>query len=117
MPERPETKTSSVENQRDDGSTSATWDLVTLLNDEYAREILTAITDEAKPAREIAEECGVSRPTVYRRLDRLLEVGLIEEREQPTHSGRHRKRFRVAADGAVLRLREDGFETDVLPRE
>lgn len=121
MPERPETEAPAVEESScpstESGSTSVTWDLVTLFTDEYAREILMAINDEAKPARAIAEECDVSRPTVYRRLDRLVDAGVVEETGRDRTEGRHRKRFRVAADGAVFRLGEDGFATDVVPRE
>ncbi|WP_324757165.1 ArsR/SmtB family transcription factor [Haloarcula sp. GH36] len=84
-------------------------ELVALLDDDHAREIITAITDEAKSAREIVRECNSSRPTVYRRLNRLQEAGLVTTEMRYDSDGHHCKTFRLRYDSASIRLGTDGL--------
>lgn len=49
-----------------------------VLGDDYARDIPAVINDESRPAREIAEVLDIPCPTVYRRLNRLEAVGVVE---------------------------------------
>ncbi|MFC7164939.1 ArsR/SmtB family transcription factor [Halospeciosus flavus] len=50
------------------------------LDDEYARDILVATKTDRLSAKELSEECDMSRPTVSRRVTRLVEQGLLERR-------------------------------------
>ncbi|MFC6975906.1 ArsR/SmtB family transcription factor [Halomicroarcula sp. GCM10025709] len=84
-------------------------ELVALLDDEHAREIITAISEEAKAAREIVTECNSSRPTVYRRLNRLQEAGLVTTAMRYDSDGHHCKTFRLRYDSASIRLGADGL--------
>jgi len=47
------------------------------LDDEYARSVLAATGREPTSATEIADRCDASVSTVYRRAERLQEVGLV----------------------------------------
>jgi DNA-binding transcriptional ArsR family regulator len=98
-----------------DSATVSPTELIALLNDEYVREILARIHNEAKPARALAEECDVSRPTVYRRLNRLQDAGLVKEGMQYETNGHHRRTFRLAVEESTLELAESGFEAEVQP--
>lgn len=91
--------------------------LVELLNDEYAPDILARIHEEPKGARTLAEECDASRPTVYRRLNRLREAGVVDEEMRYDEDGHHHKAFRLVADAAELRLAESGFEAELSTSE
>lgn len=64
-------------------------DVAALLEDETARTILTATSVEPMSATNLSERCGVSEPTIYRRLDDLRECDLIEERTRPDPTGGH----------------------------
>jgi len=55
-----------------------TDDLLALLAAEHTEAILQAIRSEPKPARQLVDECDASRPTVYRRLNRLEAAGLVD---------------------------------------
>jgi predicted transcriptional regulator len=88
---------------------SAPEEVVDLLTDEYAREILRAVTGEAKPACELVDLLGVSRPTVYRRLDDLEEVGLVEPTMSFDPDGHHRREFRATFEEVTVTLTADGF--------
>jgi DNA-binding transcriptional ArsR family regulator len=87
--------------------------LIDLLSDEYARAFLEAVRTEAKSARRLAEECEVSRSTVYRRLDRLQEAGLVVERLECEPNGHHRRTFAAAVETVGVELGDAGFETAV----
>lgn len=82
--------------------------LVDLLGDEYTRQVLETIADEPMGGREIAEATAISRPTVYRRLNRLEEVGLVETRMELCPNGNHHKQFQAVLEMASFQL--DGGE-------
>ncbi|WP_276257941.1 ArsR/SmtB family transcription factor [Haloglomus litoreum] len=86
-------------------------ELLSLLGDEYAREILSTLGDQSLPAREIVDRSSVSRPTVYRRLDRLEEAGLVETTMSLHPDGHHRKEFRIVVDAVELRPKDDTLVT------
>ena len=67
--------------------------LLELLDDEYARSILTATSAEPMSAKELSEACDASVTTVYRRIDRLKDHDLIEEQLRPQPDGNHYKVF------------------------
>jgi predicted transcriptional regulator len=89
--------------------------LLSVLGDEYACRILRALSREPLRASTLAERCEMSRPTVYRRLDRLESVGLVAARRRVGSDGRERKRFRLRADTVEVSLGPDGVEGRVAP--
>jgi DNA-binding Lrp family transcriptional regulator len=94
-----------------------------LLDDAYAREILTATSIEPMTANRLSERCDASRSTVYRRTERLVDAGLLGERTRPRADGHHDTvyyatldRFEVepAAVGEVeVRLRDGELHVEV----
>ncbi|WP_340100872.1 winged helix-turn-helix domain-containing protein [Salinibaculum salinum] len=64
-------------------------DVAALLEDETVRTILTETSVEPMSASALSERCGVSEPTIYRRLEDLRECNLIEERTRPDPTGGH----------------------------
>jgi predicted transcriptional regulator len=87
----------------------STDELLELLDAAYTRPILEAIRTEAKPARAIAEACGASRPTVYRRLNRLQEAGLVDTDLACDADGHHRTVFEAAFDSLTIGFTDDGL--------
>jgi len=88
-------------------------DLFELLNDDHVRRILRATRDEALPARELIDRCDASKPTVYRRLNRLADAGLVASRQAYDPDGHHRQTFRSTLDSVTVALTDDGLEADV----
>lgn len=88
-------------------------EVLELLNDEYASEIMSRIHDEPKSASEVAEECGISRATAYRRLNRLNDAGLVDVDMAYDPDGYHRKVFRLAVDSVSIMLAEASLEVDI----
>lgn len=80
--------------------------VVALLDDEYARTILTAVSTEAMSATELADHCDCSLPTAYRRLERLESAGLVAERTRPRTDGHHDTVYTATLDEVSIRLRD-----------
>ncbi len=74
-------------------------ELLSVIGDEYTRAVLRALGDDALSAREITDRADASRATVYRRLNRLKKIGVVETSMAYDTAGHHRTRFRLAVDG------------------
>ena len=55
-------------------------DVLAILDDEYAKDILVETHAEPRSARRLAELCDASRSTIYRRIERLQAHDLLETR-------------------------------------
>lgn len=84
-------------------------ELLSLLSDEHALEILKLLHDRDLPAREIADEVSASRATVYRRLNRLEEAGLVDTSMVFHSEGHHRQHFQASLDEVVLAFEDGGI--------
>lgn len=81
-----------------------------VLSDAYAREILETLDRSVLTAPEIADRCGFSRATVYRRLDTLEQVGLVTSRLELDQNGHHRYCYAVASAQITLSVCSDGLD-------
>ncbi len=84
-----------------------------VLGDDYACRILGALEEGPMPAAELAETCGMSRATAYRRLERLETVGFVTADLAYDADGHHRKRFRLSLDELRLEVGENGVDGSV----
>jgi len=118
----PDTPTHGRENQRTRGrrslrqsqeSTVEPTELLSLLGDDHARNVLRVLAEGPRPAVEIVDELTISRPTVYRRLDSLESAGLVESSMRIREGGHHRKRFHLAVDSAEVGFDADGLTVEV----
>ena len=92
-------------------------EFLSLLGDEYTRTVLEAIAETPLSGGEIVERTGFSKATVYRRLDRLEEAGLVTSETVFDPDGHHRERFELGFAGATCQFGPDGIETNVHPAE
>lgn len=88
-------------------------DVLALLDDEYARSILRHTNSTPMPARQLSEELDVSRSTVYHRINRLREIGLLAESTELDPDGNHRSVYRAQLDHVVVELVGDEFVVTV----
>ena len=51
--------------------------ILSAIADPYSRKILASTTREALGALALAKECGIPVTTVYRRIEELLQTGLV----------------------------------------
>lgn len=88
-------------------------ELLSLLGDEYTRAVLEAIAETPLSGGDIVERTGFSKATVYRRLDRLEDAGLVTAETVFDPDGHHRERFELGFVGATCQFGPDGIETTV----
>jgi len=92
-------------------------ELLSALDDDDCRAMLDATDDRALTASELADRTEVPLSTVYRKLDRLTAVGLLEERTRFRKSGNHSTEYVRAADDVDVSLAGGGVEITVSRRD
>ena len=97
----------------DESDPDRTDEVLALLEDDYSRSILEAIHAEPRPARDLVAVCDASRATVYRRLDRLEDAGLVESWLSYDADGHHRTVFEATLDAVTVGLDDDGIGVTV----
>jgi predicted transcriptional regulator len=88
-------------------------DLLELLGDEYTLRVFEAVVEGPRTGRELIDATGVSKATVYRRLEELEETGLVESTLNIASDGNHCKQFHAAASGIEVSFGSDGFDARV----
>jgi DNA-binding transcriptional ArsR family regulator len=97
----------------DDEPTVDVPEVLSLLSDEYARELLGVLSEESLSARELVDRLAMSRATVYRRLDRLESAGVLETSMFIDPDGHHRKCFHVVVERMQLLLGSEGLTLEI----
>ncbi|QGN07778.1 ArsR family transcriptional regulator [Halorhabdus sp. CBA1104] len=82
--------------------------LLDALGDEYTRAAFQAVLDRPRSGREVAAATAMSRPTAFRRLNTLLEVGLLEtERRIDAADGHHHKVYRPVVESISVTIDDE----------
>lgn len=92
------------------------WDPATVLDvfgDQLARRILVLASDRPVAAHDLAEQLDVSEPTVYRRVNTLLEYDLLRENQEIDADGNHYKTFETALKRASFEIEAGGYNIDL----
>ena len=88
-------------------------EVLDLLGDEYAREVLRAVIDRPRSATEVAEATTVSKSTAFRRLDRLESAGLVEARPAiDVDRGNHHRRFEPVFEAITIEVEAPGLDPE-----
>ena len=87
--------------------------VVGLLDDDHVRVILLATSENPLSASELTEECDASRQTVYRRLERLQEAGLVDDQTRVRKDGHHDTVYTATLDRVSITLRDGAFEFEL----
>ncbi|GAB3039362.1 winged helix-turn-helix domain-containing protein [Natronobiforma cellulositropha] len=91
--------------------------VLSILDDEYARSILTETSVEPMSAKTLSERCDASLPTIYRRLERLEACQLVTEETELAPDGNHYSVYSANLDRLTLSLEDGAFSLDVAYRE
>ncbi len=95
-------------------------EIVSLIDDEHVRVILAETSAEPLSAGDLSDRCGVSQPAIYRRVDRLVEAGLLDEQTRLRSDGHHDtvymaalERFELVVGDGELTWSVERTETDI----
>lgn len=84
-----------------------------LLGDEFAQDILAAVSESPKSAKQLSDELEVAQSTVYRRVERLEAHDLLLERTRIKNDGSHHSVYEANFDGINVSLEAGRFRVDV----
>lgn len=104
---RPRDRTAPAATDEDSDGTEelSTSVLLELLGDEYTRAALRVVADQPRSGTEVADRTSMSKPTAFRRLNRLSEVGLVTvHRRIDTEQGHHHKVYEASQEHLEVEL-------------
>lgn len=81
------------------------------LDDDACLAILEATSDESLTATELSEQCDIPMSTAYRKVEKLTDADLVEERVRINTSGKHATEYRKCFDDVLVSI--DGGEVDI----
>ena len=88
-----------------------------LLADDYAREILAYLSKQPMLVEDLGENCDGSKSTIYDRVDQLESVGLVSVDLQIDPRGHHRKRYETILDTVLVTFDDGRYEVHLEFRE
>lgn len=86
------------------GDTGRPDSIFDLLGDDYSREILRVTSSEPKGVKEMSQELDVARSTIYRRVDRLVDLGILHGRTKASPDGHHYTVYEAAIERLTVEL-------------
>jgi len=92
-------------------------DILDTIGDQHARTVLAAISREPRSAKELAEECDLSLPTIYRRLEILEEHDLVTEQTAVAEDGNHYNVYECNFDSTVIQLEDEEYKVRIYRKE
>ncbi|MFC7138346.1 helix-turn-helix domain-containing protein [Halosimplex aquaticum] len=88
------------------------------IDDADCRTILAATSDEELTVTEISDAFDIARSTAYRKVEVLVDAGLLEERVRIRSSGNHVSAYACAVEDLTLSIDGDsGLELRVTRTE
>ncbi|GAA0255306.1 ArsR/SmtB family transcription factor [Haladaptatus pallidirubidus] len=94
---------------------SKEWDpenIFDVLGNAQARQILVLADLKPMSAQELAHHCETSLPTVYRRINELVNYDLLQKQTK-TEDGAHYQVFKTDLKKVCFEIDEGGFTIDV----
>lgn len=94
-----------------------TEDVLAALEDPDCRSLLEATAAEPLTAAELIDRCEIPRSTTYRKIERLTEAGLLEERIRLSADGKHASEYRRTFEDVTISISESDGVTVGLSAE
>jgi predicted transcriptional regulator len=92
-------------------------EILDTIGDEHARKVLAAISREPQSAKELSEECDLSLPTVYRRIEMLNEYDLVKDQTLVAEDGNHYKVYESNFESTVISLEDNEYKVRIYREE
>ena len=89
----------------DDSEEPALQEVLDALDDPDCRAILEAL-DEPITTKEIADRCGIALSSTYRKVERLADASMLDERVEVRADGHHTTTYAVDIEAVLIVLNE-----------
>lgn len=83
-------------------------EVLALMSDPYSREIIAATAEQPASVADIVTECDMSTATAYRKVNQLVETGLLDEQVQIRPQGTNRSEFVLSIDAIHIVIADGG---------
>ncbi|WP_162524369.1 winged helix-turn-helix domain-containing protein [Halobellus captivus] len=100
--------------------TDSDWEagnLLDVLGDPLCRQALVIAHESPVSATTLANRLDVSPPTVYRRVNSLVEHELVQEHRRIDADGNHYRLFEASLDRVEIALTRDGYRVSIRHRQ
>jgi len=87
--------------------------ILEVLGDSLCRDLLLVANGSPASAHSLAERVSTSLPTVYHRLNVLVDYDLVVERRRVNESGDHYRLFETVLERAELALENDEYAVSI----
>jgi predicted transcriptional regulator len=77
-------------------------EILDAFGDEYVRQILRCLSEGPCSAKDIEKQCDISLPTIYRRLNQLVELSLVSETTETKSDGNKESIYKLDFDSAKI---------------
>lgn len=84
-----------------------------LFGDAVVRRVLVAASDAPVSANELVDDLDVSPPTVYRRINELLDHEFLAERRRIDGDGNQYRVFETTLRRVEFRVEDGGYDVDI----
>lgn len=92
-------------------------DVFDVFGDSLARRILVLASDRPLSADEFADQFDVSRPTIYRRLNALIDYDLLRQRQEIDVDGNHYQVYETTLKRIAFEIEAGGYTIDMTMRQ
>lgn len=89
-------------------------EMLTALDDPDCRSVLEATGKDSLSAKEIVERCEIPSSTAYRKIEQLVDIGLLREQIRVCSSGNHTHEYHRNVEHVGLSLGDEGTELRVV---
>ena len=87
------------------------------LDDDACRAILGATSEESLTATELSEQCDIPMSTAYRKVEKLTDADLVEERVRINTSGKHATEYHKCFDDVHISFDDGKIEIEITKPE
>lgn len=87
--------------------------ILDVFGDSIARATLVIASEQPVAVPDVAEWLDVSEPTVYRRIDPLLEANLLEECRRIDADGNQPNQYRTILDEVTFSIEDSSYTVDI----
>ena len=92
-------------------------EILDTIGDNHARTILAVVSQNPRPAKELADICDLSLPTVYRRLELLEAHDLITSKQEVDSDGNEFRVYECNFKSTVISLDDDEYDVRIYRTE
>lgn len=92
-------------------------DVFDVFGDSLSRRILVLTSERPLSADELADQLDVSHPTVYRRVNALVEYDLLTEQQQLDADGNHYQTVETTLKQVAFEIDDGGYNVELTMRQ